>query len=152
LALFAHAPFPIQRVRDIFDGLALERIDGDNGHLDARGLFDAPAVILQLSPRACIEHIGEVADVTLRLQRIQVKRKERDSEQAYRQKRPQQFAHFWIQQCRSSRRRRNSPRFPNMASVIFFGSKNSCAIFCTCSAVISSMLWSISSSVKNRLK
>ena len=58
-------------------GCAFERIDGDDGHLNAGGLFDTAAVFFQLRARLRVEHMREVADVALGLERIGVEGKQR---------------------------------------------------------------------------
>ena len=72
LALLADAPLAEERVGDVFDRFAVERIDGDNRHLDAGGLFHAATIGFQLGPRLRIEHVREVADVALRLERFEI--------------------------------------------------------------------------------
>ena len=51
VALLADAPLAVQRVRDVFDRFAIERINGDDGHLDTGGLFDCAAVGFELRAR-----------------------------------------------------------------------------------------------------
>ncbi len=82
LALLADAPLAIERVGDVFDRLAVQRLDGNQRHLRAGELFHPAAIGFQPRARLRIENVREIADVALRLERFQIECGERPGERA----------------------------------------------------------------------
>ena len=63
LPFWPDAPGAENGVGDVFDGLAFEGGDGDEGHLRAGGLLDARGVGFQLALAGGVDDVGEIADV-----------------------------------------------------------------------------------------
>jgi hypothetical protein len=72
LALFADAPLSVECVGDVFHRLAVERIDGDDGHLNARDLLHLAAVRFKLLVRLRGEDVREIVDVALGFEGIEI--------------------------------------------------------------------------------
>ena len=65
LPFFTDAPLAVERVGYVINRIAVQRIDGDDGHLDAGDLFHAPAIGFQLRAGFGDQDFREVADVAL---------------------------------------------------------------------------------------
>ncbi len=70
--LLADAELAEQIDADVFERLAVERVESDERHLRAGGVFDRSAKGLDGSAALGIDDSGEIADVTLGLEGFEV--------------------------------------------------------------------------------
>ncbi len=93
LALLADAPLAIQRIGDVFDGVAVQRRDSHQIAICAPVICSTLAAIgFQPRARLRIENFREVADIALRLERFQIQGRERRGERTENQCSSRQFA------------------------------------------------------------
>ena len=75
--LASDSPGMEEIVRHVFDRLALQRLNGNEGQLGACGLLDSGGIACQFGSARGIHHAGEIAHVALRLQSFPVDRERR---------------------------------------------------------------------------
>ncbi len=74
LPLLADAPFAEKVVRKRLNRISFQTVDGYERHLGSGGALYFAAVVVDARTHLVVEYVREIADVALRLQRIDVKR------------------------------------------------------------------------------
>ena len=73
-------------VTDFFNLLAIERLERHQRHLDAGGVLHLAGIGFQLRARLRIQHVREVADIALRLERFEIEGRKRRGKDAENQR------------------------------------------------------------------
>lgn len=94
LALLPNSPGAKERIRDIFDGLALKRRKRHQSDLCSGGPLRSGQILFQPTLGGGIDDAREIADIALRLERFPVDRSSGQSGEKQRGRQPQTLDHL----------------------------------------------------------